>query len=412
MSRPCWLTRPGFAGRAEWFLDDETLVLAPEGSAPEPYAIREIAGIGGDEFAIELRIGDGACTLSRLGSDGPGLQDRLRRLWLPQRAAALRIAGSGEGRPFAGSITRGGTSRAFRALLFDDLLALAPHGGDVEPLFLPLQETLSFDESRYAITVTAWDGTAIELGKLAGETEALLGALGERRAILAERAGQVLAAHLPTLPLAARARLAAAWLPGRVLTVEELDAAASGSSAALAASWIAALPRRTQAEALLAWGEPGKLFFGYSRPDAARPAADDDDTARAPAAGGEAPAADSAGAAETRAPSPAEAPDVLLWLLAGRGRSWLLEELSVGDHATYRFETGDELPGLTSHLLCAPQFSREALYLPLEKLVAARAELAPAARDLAFLRALRERYRERIIHSGPDAWRRRVSAVQ
>jgi hypothetical protein len=412
MPRSCWLTRSGSAGRAEWSLDDETLVLTPEGRAPEPYPIRELAGIGGDEYSMELRIGDGTCTLSRLGSDGPGLLDRLQRLWLPQRAAALCIAGTGEGRPYAGSVTRDGTCRAFRALLFDDLLALAPHAEDVEPLFLALQEKFAFDESRYAITVTAWDGTAIELGKLGGETQALFDALRTRRAAIAEQAGKVLAAHLPTLPLAPRARLAAAWLLGRMLTLEELEAAAPGSRGALAASWIGALPRKAQAETLLAWGEPGKFFVGYSRPDAAPQAESEADAAPAQEAGGEVPAGDREAAEEAPAPAPAQPPDILLWLLAGRGRSWLLEELSVGDHATYHFEAGAELPGLASRLLCAPQFSREALYLPLEKLVVARAELDVTARDLPFLRALRERYRERIIHSSPDAWQHRVSAVR
>jgi hypothetical protein len=301
-------------------------------------------------------------------------------------------------------MTRAGATRPFRALLFDDLLAIAPHGEDVEPLFLSWVEKLAFDESRYAITLVGWDGVALELSKLAGESEALFDALRERRAALAEQAGTVLAAHLPTLALAARGRLAAAWLLGRMLTLEDLERTAPGSRAALTASWISALRRKAQAEALLAWGESGKLFLGYSRPCSSPGAEGDVDAAGSSETAGATPAGDGQGAAATP-------PDALLWLLAGRGRSWLLEELSVGDHATYRFAAGDEMPSLASRLLCAPQFSREALYLPLENLVAARAELSPAARDLPFLRDLRERFGERIIHSSSDAWQRRISAV-
>ena len=106
-----------------------------------------------------------------------------------------------------------------------------------------------------------------------------------------------------------------------------------------------------------------------------------------------------------------ELPDTLLWLLAGRGSTWLLEELSIGAHATYRFQGGPELPDLVGRLLCAPQFSREALYLPLEKLVAARAELAVAARDLPFLRSVRDRFKERIIHSSPATWQQAVARL-
>jgi hypothetical protein len=96
--------------------------------------------------------------------------------------------------------------------------------------------------------------------------------------------------------------------------------------------------------------------------------------------------------------------------MAQRGPAWLLECLSLTDHATYRFEGGDEMPALATRLLCAPQFSRTALYQPIESLVGDEAEFAVAARDLPFLAALRERFRGRIIHAGISAWTKSVAA--
>ena len=68
------------------------------------------------------------------------------------------------------------------------------------------------------------------------------------------------------------------------------------------------------------------------------------------------------------------------------------------------------MPALASRLLCAPQFSREALYLPVERLAGVHGELATAARDLAFLRELRARFVDRVIHTSPEAWRTELLA--
>ncbi len=95
-------------------------------------------------------------------------------------------------------------------------------------------------------------------------------------------------------------------------------------------------------------------------------------------------------------------------MLAGRQDKWFLEALSMDDHATYRFKGGDEVPALVSRLLCAPQFSKEALYSPLADLTGERADLAIPAGSLGFLVALRERFQGRLIHKGVEAWRAEV----
>ncbi len=399
-----WLARGGTAGRCTWALDGETLILTPEGRAPEALPVREIQGIGGDDYAIGLAVDGATTTLSRLGADGPPLREALHRMWLPLRTQALRLTGAGDAVPFSGAVALGGDVRRFAALLFDDLLAFATTGDDVAPLFLGLVAGIAFDEAAYTVNVSGWDGAVAVFTKLAGRTEAFVRALRERRAALAAEAASALAAHLPTLPLAPRTALSAVWTPGRVMALEQLDASAAGFTKALASSWLRMLPRRREADVLLGWAANEQTFVGYSRPgNATGPGA--------PQPGG--PDAAPEAAAEPRAqtsPTVPDDPTAPLWLLVGRGRSWLLECLSLGDHATYRFSAGDEMPGLAAQLLCAPQFSREALYEPLTALAGERAEFAPAARDLPFLRALRARFAGRIIHSSLETWTKAIAA--
>jgi hypothetical protein len=91
-------------------------------------------------------------------------------------------------------------------------------------------------------------------------------------------------------------------------------------------------------------------------------------------------------------------------MLSGKGEAWFLESLSDGDRATYCFTGGDEVPALVSQLLCAPQFSKEALYGSLDMFTGDRADLAIAAQYLDFLVRLRAAFRSRVIHRNLEGW--------
>ena len=98
-------------------------------------------------------------------------------------------------------------------------------------------------------------------------------------------------------------------------------------------------------------------------------------------------------------------------MLAGKNGTWFLEPLSIEDHATYCFKGGDEIPVLVSRLLCAPQFSREALYSPVADLTGDDAELAIPAGSLTFLVQLRERFQSRVIHQSFESWLKEVTRL-
>jgi hypothetical protein len=417
MTRSCALSRPGFSGRAEWLLDESSLLLTPEGLPLEVHALRDLTSVDGDGYEIRL----GTLTLARLGAEGPTLLETLRRHWLVQRTDALRLTGSGTPHPFTGSL--GG--EAFHALLFDDLLLLAPDGQDVMPVFLPLLAGAIFDETAYVTHLTTWSGADLAFTRLAGQTEEFLQRVQAGRTALATASAAVLSARVPGLPGAGRATLAGLWPPGRLLSLPEMEAACSGFFAEFRTSWLAHLARRQEGEHLLDRGLRDTVFLGLSgvgaetaageaeEPDPAGPEPGPDPAGAVPGPTGAGEESAAAGPAATEPGggigAGSQDPHVL-WLLAGEGDRWTLEALSSGDRATYRFQGGGEMPALVSSLLCAPQFSREALYLPLESLTGGRAELAMAARDLPFLRALRERFRGRVIHGDLARWKSGVDA--
>lgn len=408
----CIFSRSAYFGRVEWTLEERALLISPQASPIEVYPIHEMAGISGDGYTIQLRYGDDTLTLSRIGAGGPTLVEALRRAWLPLRAEALHLAGvSGGAKRFAAQVhvipgpTPGPdsppetpaaaaheTAQPFEALLFDDVLLLAREGHDVEPLFLTDLSAVTFDDATYTVQCRSWDGSATVISHLAGQTQEFMQELNNRRGALAQEAGHTLSARLPSLNPAARTALAARWLPGQMVSRDDMEGIAPGATQAVTGGWIAQLPHRSEAAILMSWAEPDGIYLCYTRPGSAARVA-------TPAR------SETAVAAETTAPiRPDTATGPALWLLAGRDDRWLLENLSTGDHATYRFQGDSQTVGLVGNLLCAPQFSREALYLPLDQLAGEQADLAIAARDLGFLRSLRERFQGRVVHSTPQAW--------
>lgn len=380
----------GRLGQAEWSFDGSYLTLTPETGAPMSFCVAEFAGIAGDDYTIVISPAGGApdakLVLSRLGAEGPTLLDGLRRTWLTARAEVLRLGGFGEGRPFAGQVAglEDRPPEPFRGLLFEDVLLVARDGRDLYPLFLALFGNVEHDECTYTIRVRQWPGEQVVFSKMAGQTEEFAQRLKANRAALAEDSAAILTAGAPTLPSGPRSILAGMWLPGRLMELEAMEAVCPGFVETFRGTWLASLLRREEGEYLLEWASSGSAWLGCTRGPAG--CAEDGDT------GGDAGGGESAP----------------LWLLCGRGGVWFLEALSIEDRATYCFAGGDEVPGLVSQLLCAPQFSREALYSPLSELTGDNASLAIPAQYLDFLVELRRHFKDRVIHQTAEGWKRDI----
>jgi hypothetical protein len=395
VGKTCLYEFAGTSGKALWSFDGQTLLVTPEDGPPWALPIRECSSIQGDGYDLALGFARGALQMGRLGQDGATLLEELRRLWPMLRADALRLTGTGKPEAYSCALNEDGPSVRCTALVYEDAVLVAPEGRDLEPIFLSLIDGVSFDEARYAVALKEWEGRVRSLLKVGARTEELLARLGSARAGLSGEASQVFQSNLPGLGATERAQLSSVWPPGRMATMAELERAAPGFVGAFTASWLSQSLRRKEAEALMEWASRESVWIGFGRPG----------TTVSTTHGSEEEVPGESEQAGTEEMPEARA-DGLLWLLACRGSQWLLEALTEPDHATYRFEGRDEMPSLVSRLLCAPQFSREALYLPLDSLTGDRADLSSAARDLGFLRDLRMRFRGRVIHSGFTAWKR------
>lgn len=379
------------------------MVVTPADAGPLTLAVKELAGISGDDYTVKVavpgRAGAGTTTteapaelvISRLGHDGPTLAESLRRDWLRARTDILRLGGSGEGWFVAGQIAGlgGPAPEPFRGLLFEDVLVVAREGCDLAPVFLALLESVSFEEATYVLQATEWPGLKLWFSKLAKQTDEFVKRLGENRSLLAKEAAGTLSAALPTLPADGRGVLAGTWMPGRLMELARMDGLCSGFEAGFRGGWLASVLRHDEGSYLLDWASPTGTWLGCTR--------EQEDSAV-----GAGDAGDAGGKGSAERP---------VWMLAGRKGIWFLEPLSIEDHATYCFEGGDELPALVSRLLCAPQFSKEALYNPLEALTGDNADLAIAAVSLDFLIQLRRCFQARVIHQSVEAWRKEVERL-
>jgi hypothetical protein len=366
MARTCRLVRAGQSADAQWRRDADSLIISPKGAPALVAPLEQVSGLAGDGFTIRLRLPDGELALERLGADGPTLLEELRRDWPALRAAALRLTG-GE-RPtevFSGNLASGIAHGPFRGFLVGERLIVAPDGGDIVALFVADFASVRFDEETYALRATGWDGGQTTFTRLGGRSAAFTGALLTARERLSRQAASVVGGQLPSLAAGARATLQALWLPGRLLSFDELERAAPGFTESFDASWLTASPRAESGRALMSGLAAGDKVLGY-----AAPAAGDSPT---------------------------------LWLLAVRGGTASLELLSQGDYATYLFNSKEDIPHLVQGLVRLPEFSREALYLPIEELVGKRGLYAIPARELPLLRDLRERFAGRKIHTETTA---------
>lgn len=375
---------------ARWSFSEDTLTVEPEGGSPLSLPLARVSGISSEDGTLTLRLGGRLLHLSRLGADGPVLLDRLLAAWPPRRAETLRIGGRGEPWPLSGHVAEsGGTPRPASLLLYEDLLLWAPRGEDLRPFFFALSGPCSFDAEAWALDLPG--PSPLRLSRLGPKTGEAAERLKRSREALVRTAGEILGACLPSADPFDLAALAGHLLPGRALRLDEIASLAPSVPPALE-GLLGRLPRRREAEALRRGLSPAEVFFAF--------------TAREGAADGESPEEGEVPPACPPEESRTGGPDLpaVVWLLVRRGRRWVLEALSEQDRATYAFEAGEDLLPSLQALLLSPRFSREALYLPLEALTSDRAAYAAAARDLPFLRALRERLCLRAVHTSFDSW--------
>ena len=299
------------------------------------------------------RSGAGGTVLFHAGrTTAPPWLEALRRDWMKARARVLRLGGSGEGWPVSGQVAglggpgqrQGSGAEPFRALLFEDVLVVAREAATWSRCSWLSLENGAFDEATYTVRVDEWPGAGSGLLE-AGQADRRVRRPPAREPGAAGRGGSGdSGGGGPRAPGGPAGRLAGMWMPGRLLELAEWTRSVRGSSRPFAASGCRALRHAEEGAYLLDWAvAAARTWLGCTRER------------------GRAPRGETRGRAR-RQPRQVQRP---LWMLAGKDGIWFLEALSIEDHATYCFTGGDEIPALVSRLLCAPQFSKEALYSPL-----------------------------------------------
>ncbi len=377
-----------------WSLEKDILHLATGSFGTLALPISEISGFSLDGPVLTLFLKQRKVLLARMGGGAETLLDLLERRWPILRAEALRLTGRGE--PCSYACTFGDLDSIAlpgRAVVFDDLLLVFQTGQDLSPIFLPLVENVLLDEEAYALALKGWDGWTFTFSRLGPRLQEFAERVTRGRAALTAEASALLRSCLPSLDAFALMAVSSAWLPGRLLSLEELSTLSADLPGALK-TLVLDTPRRREAEALQRGRSHHDVYFALAAPSTGAPEPEE----AAPGFEG-----------EVTAPAEGQPLPALLWMAVRRDGHWILEALSEGDRATYAFEAGDEGPKLLSMVLCAPQFSREALYLPIERLTGERAPLAAAARELPFLRDLRARLKVRALHTSFDAWRKSLA---
>lgn len=382
------------AAQATWLLDKDILSIASPAQGTLALPVAEISGLSFDDAVLAICMKGRRVILSKLGADGPTLYEALERAWPLLRAQALRLQGRGEPHIYPCNFAQEGASPALgRVVVYDDLLLVYSRGNDLSPIFLSLVQCVLSDEANYLVTIRTWEGASYAFSKLGPKTSEFARRVTTARAALTSEASTNIRGCLPSLDAFAQMSLSSEWPPGRLLSLEQMEKLVPEAPGALDAL-VAQLPRKREASELRMNAFPSDIFFALAP------------LSEVPGGEEEQPSGDSAAPEEDEAVQPAASLvlPATLWLVARRARDLVLESLSEGDRATYVFnDDGNGLP-LLSMLLCAPQFSREALYVPVEKIVGDRAALAVAARELPFLKTLRENLKARIIHRSFAQW--------
>ena len=56
MAGTCQFSLGQRSGEAAWSYDGSSLVVTPEGAGPLTFAVKELAGISGDDYTVKVRV--------------------------------------------------------------------------------------------------------------------------------------------------------------------------------------------------------------------------------------------------------------------------------------------------------------------------------------------------------------------
>jgi hypothetical protein len=284
------------------------------------------------------------------------------------------------------------------------------------------------DKGDYTLTLTLATGERYTLAKLGYDSAPVEAAIGKQIRALWEKALASAKEIDPALSTEQASRLAKLMPQGAAAPLEQFAGIAPSFAAALE-SKIAATRAADSYKAFKELYDPARVWVGFRKNEANKGLEDMDNVLAGGLggiggmfgnlAGGENPlaalAGNSAGSGSEEA-VPAAPNLYLLWMIApSPNGQYAAVEFAEADSATFVYRTGGDFYAFSRQLnraLEAINFKREVIRLSDEELrKPGNADYYMAAKRTTALQFVRSNFAGRIIHSGVEAWKRKLTGL-
>jgi hypothetical protein len=388
-------------GPCQFRFDKETAILMPGSGAPFAFDLGDVDRAVRHDWDFELTLFTGRrIQLRQFGAGFSTMSEELVAAWRDRTVRCLLLEDLEEVARYMGTAVLNGQVGPAEIRLYKSNIAVLPLDGPAIQWRLAEVDTVSFDESTYAVTLES-AGEKLLISRLAKKTDEfrsnLEGALGDLRT----HAAEALHTTFPFLDPDRLQRLIETMPEGRSVPTSELREIHAKLFDALLAHavdehlrpYFDALRKRSVGEGLM-------TGFKFIRPDEEK---SDEEGEQVEA---EAPAPDAEGKEDN--------PALFFWFffpLPGGRVAW--EATTGSGRATYFFEAPAPVDQAIQHLtrgLALINFRREPVYLTDELLEQQHRfrKYAIGCRKLPDLRMLRAAFRGRAIHTSLETWTSQV----
>jgi hypothetical protein len=396
------------------------ITIAPSTGPALRIRLSEVVHWTVQDLAVTLELAGGArAVLSHMGKRLDAFRNALPAARVEHLGEALLLLERGASAEESGEFRwRGGTAEACRVRLQRTSLVVFPR--ESLPFRVGLGEVhgVEFDDGAYALVLSLGDGGVLELLRFGKRTDALRAGVREHIEALSARALRALGALAPDLPALALRTLGSLLPDGVPASRAVLEKAVPGAWGALFARAFATGDRRDAASFLADRAEEAWVAVKETDPPPAAEGTssveEDGSTTVLPEGedGGPEPGVDPVPRGSTLPPELAGREVLVLFRI---GRALALEVPSSTESATYLFRAGDPAERTAREViraLAAIQFRREPISLPDEQLLCGRgARYHEALKLVPGLRAAREAFLGRAVHSGTEAWRKALETA-
>jgi hypothetical protein len=376
----------------------------------------EVNAIAFADYAVTVKADSGDYTFFRMGEWAQRFYDALCEAWGKAVLRALFVSGkpiltANGDYCFTESGANGGGSAPVH-VYENCVVALPPNS---EARRVPLCFVTGMDKGDYAFTLKLLTGESYSFAKLGYETAPFADAVEKQIRALREKTLAAVKEIDPSLTAAQASQLAKLLPEGAVASMGQLTTIAPSFAAAIEAK----LGETRAADSYKAFKElcdPARIWVGFKKNDTV------DGAGGLPDMGGGNPMEALGGIVGGTAPADGEEPEApppdpyLFWLIApSPDGQYAAVEFSEADSATFVYHTNGDFEVFARQLnraLEAISFKREVIRLSDEELrKPENADYYMAAKRTASLQFIRSNFTGRVIHSSPEAWKRKLTEM-